>query len=584
MLSPRRSSLRPRVVLLIGGVLGVTLSLSYLGGFFYGTEHFFEDLLASKKPLDSRIVILSIDDESIEKFGQWPWPRATFGRIFDRLNAASPAAVGFDVVLSEPSRYGRGDDAALQTALTRVSYPLMFPAEGTTLRKTGSSYEADKVTLPLPEFRKNGKVTLGHVNLILDPDGVVRRLPIFILGEDREYAAMSVLLAEEAGAAFPEGKVLPIVYAAPPGGIPRIPIHRVASEDLSERLKGKIVLIGATAPDLHDEKPTPLSGGAEMPGVEIQANSLNMLLMGYRQAPLPPPIQVTLIFLLIAFPLFFFQRMRSYKRPLVASLLVGLVATVMILMLYEAGIGANLIHLSASWMISTVAAFGYRYVAGEREKKEMRDVFSKYVSGAVLDKIMADPTHLRLGGERKIVTVLFSDIRGFTTLSERLSPEELVRVLNRYFTAMTGEILKQDGVLDKYIGDAIMAFWGAPLDDPSHADHALKAAEGMLLRLKELNTELKKSDGIEIHIGIGLYSGPAVVGNIGSDQRFDYTAMGDTVNVASRLEGLTKEYGVELIVGASTKDASKETREFRHLGDAQVKGRAEAISIWTLAA
>jgi adenylate cyclase len=194
-----------------------------------------------------------------------------------------------------------------------------------------------------------------------------------------------------------------------------------------------------------------------------------------------------------------------------------------------------------------------------------------------------------LGGEEKEITVFFSDIRGFTTLSEKTTPKELVRILNRYFTAMSEEILKNAGVLDKYIGDAIMAFWGAPVDDPGQADNALKAALGMLAKLKELNEELRASGDPEINIGIGIYTGPAVVGNMGSEQRFDYTVMGDTVNVASRLEGLNKEYQTRLIIGESTKNKitlrlaqGEKDYKFRFLGSVAVKGRKEPLNIYTL--
>ena len=189
---------------------------------------------------------------------------------------------------------------------------------------------------------------------------------------------------------------------------------------------------------------------------------------------------------------------------------------------------------------------------------------------------------MALGGEEKEITLLFSDIRGFTTLSEKMAPCDLIKVLNRYFSAMTEEILAQGGVLDKYIGDAIMAFWGAPIADPDQADHALAAALGMIGRLKKLNEELRAAGEPEINIGIGLYTGPAVVGNVGSEQRLSYTAIGDTVNVASRLEGLTKDYKVQLILGAPTKDRIKNRVAFKHLGEATVKGRKEPIGIYTI--
>ncbi len=212
----------------------------------------------------------------------------------------------------------------------------------------------------------------------------------------------------------------------------------------------------------------------------------------------------------------------------------------------------------------------------------MKNLFSKYVSKDVLNEILSDPSKVALGGEEKEVTVFFSDIRGFTTISEKTTPKELVRILNTYFTAMTKEVLDNGGVLDKYIGDAIMAFWGAPIADPDQAENALKASLSMLEQLKELNKELRALGDPEIHIGIGLYTGPAIVGNVGSDLRFDYTVMGDTVNVASRLEGLNKEYKTEIIIGETTKNKIKGNYVFRALGSVAVKGRKEPLNIYTI--
>jgi adenylate cyclase len=326
-----------------------------------------------------------------------------------------------------------------------------------------------------------------------------------------------------------------------------------------------------------------------MPGVEIQANIANMLIMGYRLIPLSKGWSFFWIFLAAVLPALAFLLFSRSLKPLFINIFLGVVYLILIIILFEKGVAANIIHINLAWILSTSSLFGYRYFVGEKERREMRNLFSKYVSKDVLEEILADPTKVSLGGEEKEITVFFSDIRGFTTLSEKTTPKELVRILNRYFTAMSEEILKNAGVLDKYIGDAIMAFWGAPVDDPGQADNALKAALGMLAKLKELNEELRASGDPEINIGIGIYTGPAVVGNMGSEQRFDYTVMGDTVNVASRLEGLNKEYQTRLIIGESTKNKitlrlaqGEKDYKFRFLGSVAVKGRKEPLNIYTL--
>src|SRR3989344_195698 len=516
----------------LGGLAALLVSFSFSQGIFFGSEHFFEDLLVSPKKVDSNIVILAIDNDSISRIGQWPWPRSVFARAFKFLDDARPKAVGFDILLADQSRLGSGDDDALATTLKNISYGVVFPVEAVLTSENGVFTSTD-TTHPLSKFFENSQVVPGHVNLIVDQDGVVRKFPGFInLGEET-LSSFSYRMAQKAGINEPPGEVTTIVYSQPTGNIKRIPFYRLLEEK-----------------EVQDSLETTPS--------------------------------ILLIFLVALVPVILFSVVKNPWRPLIISVILGILYNIAIIIFYERGVAVNLIHINLSWVFSTLAIFSYRYYTEEKEKRELRNAFSKYVSSAVLDKILADPKSVALGGEEKTITVLFSDIRGFTTLSEKTTPQELVSVLNKYFTLMTGEVLKYGGVLDKYIGDAVMAFWGAPLADSSQADNAVKASLGMLERLKEFNIGLKKEKGIEIDIGIGLYTGTAVVGNIGSDQRFDYTAMGDTVNVSSRLEGLNKEHKTHLIIGQSTKDLITMNLKFKEIGGVKVKGRNEPINIYTV--
>lgn len=575
------------ISILIGGLVGASFAL----GLFSGLESFLEDRLFAVKPVSPEIVIVAIDSESINKIGQWPWPREIFAKAFDALAKNPPKAVGLDVVLAEPSRYGAGDDALLAKSLSRASYPIVLPIEASPLiLDSAKGQRAGNALKTLSLFTSAPNVSLGHVNLILDSDGVVRKFPPEIsfseTGVREKIKAFSYEIAARSAAKISrEEELLPIeriVFSAPSGSIRRIPFYRLLEKDSEIDIKGKIVLIGATAPDLHDSKPTPLGRGTEMPGVEIQANILNMLVSGYRLAPLDKATEIIWIFLAAFLPALIFIVFARSLKPLFANLFVGVGHTIASLILFERGSAANILHINLSWILATIALFSYRYFSGEKERREMKNLFSKYVSGTVLEEILREPGKVTLGGEEKEITVFFSDIRGFTTLSEKTTPRELVEVLNRYFTAMSEEILRNGGVLDKYIGDAIMAFWGAPIDDPEQADNALKAASGMVGKLDELNRELKAKWDVEINIGVGIYTGSAVVGNIGSTQRFDYTVIGDTVNVASRLEGLNKEYKTRIIIGEPTKNRIKGEYKFRTLGSVAVKGRAEELNIFTV--
>lgn len=563
-------------------LVGCIVAVSFSAGLFAGLENFFEDLLFSPQEIDREIVILEIDSDSLQKIGQWPWPREVFGNAFLELDKNRPKAVGLDVVFAEDSRLGGKDDAALASALRTISYPVVMPVEAQPLILEAGTPRAEDFLRPLRNFTESKNVSLGHVNLILDADGIMRRIPPAVDG----YRAFSYEVAKRSGRMIPREDSLRqierIVFAGPTGSIRRIPFWRIFEDGAGRELQDQIVLIGATSPDLHDEKPTPLSKGTQMPGVEIQANVLNMILSGHRLSPPPAWASYLWIFLAAIIPALVFSAFRNSLPPLFINIFFGFAYLVAVIVLFERGIAANLLHITFAWSFSTAGIFAYRYFSVERERKEMKGLFSKYVSKHVLEEILKDPSQVKLGGEEKEVTVFFSDIRGFTTLSEKTTPTELVHILNEYFTLMTEEVLKTDGVLDKYIGDAIMAFWGAPIEDPNQADNALKASIAMTEKLKILNKELREKGEPEIGIGIGLYTGPAVVGNVGSNLRFDYTVIGDTVNVASRLEGLNKEFKTQIIIGETTKNKIKGKYNFKSLGSMAVKGRKESLNIYTV--
>ena len=589
------------VFFLIAGISGAIAAASFSFGLFTGLEFFFEDVLVSAKPFNTDIVIVAIDNESLAKIGQWPWPRKIFAQGLKAMNAYPPRAVGFDVMLSEASRQGVEDDALLDRALDAALYPIVMPYEASPLIHEDLGYYQARIAVePKETFLRHKQVTRGHVNLIQDQDGVVRNFPLSIRAGDAQGGekinAFALALGEISGllrssdprtvekSELPENQMLRIVYAAPPGAIRRIPFWRILeNEDASalRALEKKIVLIGAIAPDLHDEKLTPFSRGSEMPGVEIQAHITNMLLSGYRLKPLNQLWMALWLMIAALIPAFFFAKFSVWRAP-IFSVGIGVLHFIGVVVLFEQGIAVNFVHVQFAWIGSAIALVLYRYFIGEKERRMLTHVFSKYVSDAVLKEILKNPQKVTLGGEEREVTVFFSDIRGFTTISEKTTPKELVRMLNRYFTEMTEEVLASGGVLDKYIGDAIMAFWGAPIDDSNQADNALKASLAMLKKLKALNQELKKVGDPEINIGIGLYTGTVIVGNIGSEKRFDYTIIGDTVNVASRLESLNKEYHTQLILGDATVKKLKKKIPLRELGSVSVKGRKEQITIYTL--
>ncbi len=571
----------------IAAVAAALVVTSFTGGLFQGLEYFLEDLLFTARPVADDIVIVAIDDASLADIGQWPWPRRVFADVLEKLAAHPPVAVGLDVMFAEPSRLGAADDDALRRALAGIPYPVVLPVEGRNISlQKNRPAAADTILAPLALFA-GPRVSRAHVNVIEDRDGVVRRFPAAIAGGTSAFPAFAqeILLqsglaaGEAAGTPLAESSAPRIVYAQPAGGIRRISFSRVLSGDAAKELDGKIVLIGATAPDLHDEKATPVSSGIPMSGVEIHANIANMLIHGWRLEPMGTP--ATMIWIIaaaiIAGCIFFFLQAPAAIAVTVALGTVSLVAAVV---LFERGITANIIHTQAAWITAGSMFFAYRHFSTEREKRRIKNIFSKYVSADVLREILRDPSAVRLGGEEKEITLLFSDIRGFTSISEKTPPVELVRILNRYFSVMTEEVLAHGGVLDKYIGDAIMAFWGAPVPDPEQADRAVATAKAMIEKLAVLNREFAAAGDPEIAIGIGVYTGPAVVGNVGSHLRFDYTAIGDTVNAASRIEGLTKQYQTPILIGETTRNKLKNPDAWVLVDEVAVKGKQDKIKIY----
>jgi len=277
-------------------------------------------------------------------------------------------------------------------------------------------------------------------------------------------------------------------------------------------------------------------------------------------------------------------RMKAVAGIVLSLALIGAFVVINTTIFVRYNIWMNLIYPVLTMMTIYLGITVYRYVTEEREKKKVRGAFQYYLTASVVNEILKDPTKLKLGGDKKVLTVMFSDIRGFTSISEKLSPEELVHLLNEYLTAMTDMVFKYDGLLDKYIGDAIMAVFGAPLDQPDHALRACRTGIGMMSELRRLRERWAAEGRPDINIGIGINTGDMVVGNMGSQMRFDYTVMGDSVNLASRLEGAGKEYGTAILISEETYRQARAAVEVRELDLLQVKGKQVPVRIYELMA
>jgi adenylate cyclase len=342
--------------------------------------------------------------------------------------------------------------------------------------------------------------------------------------------------------------------------------------------RDKIVFVGATAAGLFDVFETPFGHG-KMPGIHIHAAVADDFLSNRFLTPSSMPVRAALV--------------------LASAIFVGVIATLLpAWWATTASVGFLLVmgwismevfgrgywlNFSQPFLASTLALFGgvaYQYFVEGREKRKMKKLFGQYVSKDVYDSLVSNPELARLGGTRRDMTVLFSDIRGFTTVSERGEPEEIVRTLNEYFTRMVDLVFKHQGTLDKFVGDMVMALFGAPLEDPDHADHAVDCALEMIVELRKLNDGWREEGRPELDIGIGVNTGPMIAGNIGSEAIMSYTVIGDAVNLGSRLESANKQYGTRIIISEATREHLKNKYVFRPLGDIIVKGKTKPVAIF----
>ena len=447
----------------------------------------------------------------------------------------------------------------------------------------------------------------GYYNVRPDVDGSVRRLALAARCGDQFYPSLSLaLLARLMDLGLPRlyvsehgldeirlGKtaipvdqegMLRIRYLGGMAAMPTVEATDILKHrKLKHSFKGKAVLINVSAMGVHDRLPTPFN--RQLPGALIHAQAMENILSGGFLVRTPLMIFWDLGAMLALCLLGAW--LMSLARPWLAAGLTGLVWFGFLYAgyrLFAAGYLVNLVFPLGALFLTAVAVTAYRYLVEAREKRQVRKTFQHYLSPAVIEKIMDNPDQLKLGGERKELSVLFVDIRGFTTLAEGMDPVDLAGLLNAFTDGMTEVILEQGGLVDKYIGDCVMAVFGAPVDQPDHAKRACRSALAMVRKVAELNNSLPQARGRNLAVGVGINSGPMVVGNMGSRLRFDYTVIGDNVNLASRLEGQTKEYGVEIVVSKATREMCGDEFVFRILDMIRVKGKKEPVGIYDLVA
>ena len=584
----------------------------------------------------ARVTIAAIDEKSLAALGRWPWSRAVHARLAERLDAYGARVIAYDlfyperesaradaqfarsmaatrkVLLGTLFLYGRDEARHLAAgALEQAERGIAPHAIQTVRGAAGASLapplqEPFGVIVSIPELQ-GAAAASGHLNVLPDSDGVVRRVPVVVRYGGRYYpsfdaqaarawlggADFAVEVADYGLSALHIGKRLVpldeagrllVRYRGREGSFDTVSIADILEGRADPALlRERVVLIGNTAKGIGDLRVTPY--GTLFPGVEVRANIIeNLIEGGFLQRPdWMSLVDIAVLALMGLALVWLLPRLGVTGGGLLA---LGVAAGYVLLADYlfvSQGLWLNVVYpvlLAALLFVSTALVF---YFFAFSEKRYLKLAFQHYVPPAVVEGIVADSAKLRLGGEKRELTVLFSDIRGFTALSETMAPEELVKLLNGYFTRMTERVFAHRGSLDKYIGDAIMAVFGAPVPEAQHAQLACRAALDMVAELEAMQAEWRRDGLPPLDIGIGINTGPMIVGNMGSASRFNYTVVGDAVNLASRIESLNKTYGSNVLVSESTYERVKgEFPNAREVDQVQVRGRTQPVRLFEL--
>jgi len=536
------------------------------------------------------ITVVAIDEASFARVGrQWPWPRATYARLIDQLVKSGALVIALDVTLSEPSNAGPADDQALAAAIRRAGNVVV--ASERVYEETSVSRQWLRVD-PLPLFTQAGAAN-GYVNVEFDPDLVVRRIPS---ASDAFWKAIAGRLQALHPGLVNVSTPAPgamLRYAGGDHTFPYVSFYQVldAEKDLPpDAFRDQIVLVGRDIKANVDARAaqadlfaTPFTGsaGGLMPGVELHANSLETAFRGAAVNPAGPAWSPALVLAVVALCALAMRRWRPLLGAATAAALVAALGVMDWALFRRADLWLPVFAAMASAVAMYVACGSVAYVSERRRRGETRRAFALYVSPEVVEHVMAHPERLALGGERREVTMMFTDLEGFTTLTERLGAEQVAQVLNLHFSRATAIAKRHRGTVNRFIGDAIMAMWGAPVEDPDQAFHACSAAIEMQRDMEALRAELAGRGLPPIRMRVGLHSCVAVVGNLGSSDRFDYTAIGDGVNLAARLEGVNKLYRTEILLTAQTARRLEGRLPVRTVDRVIVKGKSEAVEIFT---
>ena len=568
---------------------------------------YFDTIIASKQVTQNNIYTVNIDEKSLDKYGQWPFKRDIYANLIDDLYKRNAGLVVFNVLMTETDR--QGGDSALSSVMK--NHPIVIANTPSNKNKNNpkspgtaiinSDYMDQIVQYPgiianIPELENNA-AGIGITNTLPEIDGVNRRLPLLVMSNGKIYPnlALETLRVASGDSTIQvklfEGGVekmrLPAFGPVTTDALGRIWIdwsqksNSVSAVELPNDFGGAIVVVGTSAAGIGNPMATP--NGAVWPQ-DVMASVIGTIANGVNiQRPDWMDGTEILAVILLSIISIFLTRWKYGFIPFIAGI-IGI---------YELSsfmYAEKLLLIDVSFpivglTIVYIHSYTVKFITELNQKLQIKKQFGTYLRPALVEKLQKNPELLTLGGESRELSIMFTDVRGFTTISEHYGKDVqgLTKIMNRYMTAMTAKIIENNGTLDKYIGDAQMAFWNAPLDEPNHAKMAVKTALQMMESLDEFNKEITAEGVPPFGMGLGINTGTVVVGNMGSNQRFDYTCLGDSVNLASRLEGQSKPYGVKMVLGELTAKQVDDEYPSVELDCIAVKGKNEGVKIFTLA-
>jgi adenylate cyclase len=568
---------------------------------------YFDTLITSKAPTQNNIYTVAIDEASLDHYGQWPLPRDQYAQVIQNLYQRGAGLVVLNVLMAEPDR--SGGDAVLANALKQ--YPVVLPSVPGDRTKNppkqpgsaviGAEHLGQVIQYPglIANIRplEASAVGVGIVGTLPEVDGVNRRLPLVIAVGDKLYPSLSMeTLRVAAGDSTFQVKLnelgvekmrIPAIGPITTDNLGRVWVdltqqsHAVSLMNLPRDFGGAIVIVGPTAAGISN--PVPTAAGAVWPQ-EFQAKAIGTMINGVVITRPDWADGAELLTILTVGVILLFLTRWIYA---------GLASVIGFIAVFA--YGSNFLFGNSLWLFDITGpiagvvlvalhAYGLKFVAEFLQKQQIKKQFGTYLSPAMVEKLQKNPELLQLGGESRELSIMFTDVRGFTSISEHYGRDVqgLTRIMNRYMTAMTAKIIENQGTLDKYIGDAQMAFWNAPLDDADHAKNAVRTGLQMMGSLDAFNQEVTAEGIPAFGMGLGINTDTVVVGNMGSDQRFDYTCLGDGVNLAARLEGQSKPYGVKIVLGSKTAQLVKDEYFVLELDCIAVKGKKEGVTIYTV--